>query len=206
MYVPRFNAADDPDQLRELVTAVGVAWVITAAEGGAPDATLLPIVWRADTVIAHFAKANDHWQRIADGQQVLLVVTGPDAYVSPRWYAAKQEHGRVVPTWNYSAVELRGTASVHHDSEWLNHAVSTLTDVHEAGADPAWRVTDAPDAYVAGQLRGIVGLEVAVTSVTGKRKLSQNRSAADRAGVVAGLLAEGGDRRVAEAMSAPDQE
>jgi transcriptional regulator len=205
MYVPRFNAADDVEELRALVSAVGVAWVITAGEGGAPDATLLPIVWRDDSVIVHFAKANDHWQRITEGQQVLVVVSGPDAYVSPRWYAAKQEHGRVVPTWNYSAVELRGTASVHHESDWLNHAVSTLTDVHEAGSDHPWQVTDAPDAYVAGQLRGIVGLEVAVTSVTGKQKLNQNRSAADRAGVVAGIRAEGGDLRVADAMARTDQ-
>jgi transcriptional regulator len=144
------------------------------------------------------ARANAHWQHIGDDAPALVIATGPEAYVSPSWYATKAEHGKVVPTWNYSAVQLRGTARVHHDREWLRAAVTDLTGVHEHDRDEPWHVTDAPAAYVEGQLGGIVGVEITVTGITGKAKLSQNRSEADQRGVVAGL-GEGSD--VAAAMS-----
>lgn len=201
MYTPRFNRVDDESEIRAFVASMRAAWVISAGADG-PDATLLPIVWQEARVIAHFAIANPHWRRIVDGQQVLLVVPGPDAYVSPRWYASKAEHGRVVPTWNYEAVQLRGTAAIHQDAEWLRDAVTLLSDVQEASAPEPWQVTDAPASYVDGQLRGIVGLEVQITSVDGKAKLSQNRSRADQEGVVAGMRAETADHLVADAMQA----
>jgi transcriptional regulator len=129
-------------------------------------------------------------------------VTGAQAYVSPTWYASKAEHGRVVPTWNYSAVQLRGRARVHDDPEWLRTAVDGLVDQHESGRPAPWTTTDAPERYVNGQLRAIVGVEVLVESVQAKAKLSQNRSQADQAGVVSGLRAEGraGATAVADAM------
>lgn len=204
MYTPPFNRSDDEGELREFVSDVRAGWLVTSRAGAVPAASFLPVVWRADTVIAHFAKANPHWREIEDDTPALLIVTGPDAYVSPSWYTAKDEHGKVVPTWNYSAVHLSGTARVHEDTEWLRAAVTDLTDQHEESRDEPWHVTDAPAAYIEGQLRGIVGVELRVTGVEGKAKLSQNRSDADRAGVIDGLRADGrpGDLAVADTMAA----
>jgi transcriptional regulator len=190
MYVPHFNRIDDIDAARAFVHQAAVGTLITVGSDGIPDATLLPILWDGDRAIAHMARANEHWKRIADGSDGLFVVYGPDAYVTPSWYAAKAEHGRVVPTWNYSAVQLRGPVAVHEDSAWLDHAVTALTDRHESERDRPWAVSDAPDKYVAGQLRAIVGVEMRVEDVDAKAKWSQNRSDADRAGVVAGYEAE----------------
>ncbi len=204
--MPRFNALDDDAAIDALVHSAGAGDLVTVGADGTPYATRLPLVWLRDEsrVIAHLAIANPHWRTIVDGSPALLVVSGPQAYVSPAWYAAKAEHGRVVPTWNYSRVELRGTVRVHRDEAWLRDAVTRLTTLHEAARPEPWAVSDAPEAYVDGQLRGIVGIEVAVASVEGKAKLSQNRSEADRAGVIDGLHAEGGPeaQAVADAMVA----
>jgi transcriptional regulator len=195
LYVPHFNAMpqDPDDPVRAFVAAVGTAQVVTVAADGTPDATLLPVLWDGDRLVGHFARANRHWQRIADGSAALAVVTGPDAYVSPGWYATKREHGRVVPTWNYSVVHLRGHATVHDDADFVRDVVTRLTEVHETGREQPWAVTDAPEDYVTKQLRAIVGLEVRVEEVEAKAKLSQNRSAEDRAGVAAGLREQGRD-------------
>lgn len=204
MYTPPFNRADDEGDLRKFVADVRVGWFVTSRVGAAPAASFLPVVWRADTVIAHFAKANPHWREIETDTPALLIVTGPDAYVSPSWYAAKAEHGKVVPTWNYSAVHLTGMARVHEDPEWLRAAVTDLTAQHEEPRDQRWQVSDAPAPYIEGQLRGIVGVQLTVTRVEGKAKLSQNRSDADRVGVIDGLRADGrpGDQAVADEMAA----
>jgi transcriptional regulator len=190
MYTPPFNAVQDEDAIRAMVAAAQTAWLVTVAGDGFPTATLLPIMWRGDVVIAHMAKANSQWRTITDGSPALLIVGGPDAYISPTWYAAKAEHGKVVPTWNYSAVHLTGTVRVHQDSGWLRRAVTDLTEVHEGGREHPWQVTDAPEPYIQGQLNGIVGVEFTVTRVEGKAKFSQNRSEADQRGVVSGLRAE----------------
>ncbi|WP_456694728.1 FMN-binding negative transcriptional regulator [Aeromicrobium sp. P5_D10] len=202
MYTPPFNRVDEEDELRRFVAAVRVGWLVTSRAGAAPAASFLPFVWKGDSVVAHFAKANPHWREIEEDTPALFIVSGPDAYVSPSWYPAKAEHGKVVPTWNYSAVHLTGTARVHHEPEWLRSAVTDLTDRHEGARDEPWHVSDAPTPYIEGQLRGIVGVEVAVTGVVGKAKLSQNRSDADREGVLDGLRADGrpGDLGVADAM------
>jgi len=208
MYTPPFNAVHDEAAVREMVAAYRTAWLVTADDNGLPMATLLPIIWRGDTVIAHMAKGNAHWRGITDGAPGLLIATGPDAYISPAWYAAKAEHGKVVPTWNYSAVQLTGTVRVHQDTDWLQAAVTELTDLHEAGRTHPWHVADAPEQYVNGQLRGIVGIEFDVTRVHGKAKLSQNRSDADQDGVIEGLRDEqlpahsaAGARAIADAMT-----
>jgi len=194
MYVPRFNALDDEDEIRRLVAEVGTAELVTVGPEGFPVATLLPVLWEGDRLLLHMARANEHWRSVADGSPALAVVTGPDGYVSPAWYPATEEHGRTVPTWNYSAVHLTGRARVHDDPAWLRDAVTRLTDRHESGRERPWAVTDAPAAYVEKQLRAIVGVEVTVERVEAKAKLSQNRSEADRAGVVEGLRREGGTR------------
>jgi transcriptional regulator len=193
---------DDPADVRAFVEAIGSAEIVTVGADGIPLATLLPILWSADTrtVIAHMARANPHWREIGDDSPCLAIVAGPQAYISPSWYAAKAEHGRVVPTWNYSAVHLTGTVRVHDDPDWVRDAVTRLTDRHEQPREQPWAVTDAPPTYVDKNLKAIVGLEIAVERVEAKAKLSQNRSDADRAGVVAGLRAEGGNPAVADAM------
>ena len=206
MYAPTFNRVEDEEQARRMVAASGAAELVTVGADGYPVATLLPVLWRGGTVLAHMARANPHWREIGDGSPALLVAAGPQAYVSPSWYAAKAEHGRVVPTWNYTTVHLTGRVRVHDDVEWLRGMVTALTDAHESHREHPWAVTDAPSPYVEGQLRGIVGIELTVERVEAKAKLSQNRSDADRAGVVAGLRAEStpSTTAVADLMDQPD--
>jgi transcriptional regulator len=192
LYVPRFNAMD-PDDIRPFVHAVGTAQLVTVGEDGTPDATFLPVLWEGDRLVGHLARANAHWRRIVDGSPGLAIVTGADTYVSPSWYATKAEHGKVVPTWNYSVVHLRGAVTVHDDPAWVRGLVTRLTDRHEQPRAEPWAVTDAPADYVDKNLRPIVGVELVVGSVEAKAKLSQNRSDEDRAGVAAGLAADGRD-------------
>jgi len=191
MYVPHFATVDDADEIRALVVATGSAELVTTGPDGYPTATLLPVVWDDDRLLFHVARANPHWSAIGDDSPALAVVTGPQAYVSAAWYPSKAEHGRVVPTWNYSAVHFTGRVRVHHDEAWLRDAVTRLTDQHERDRPQPWAVSDAPERYVEKQLRAIVGLELRIERVEAKAKLSQNRSDADRAGVVTGLRAEG---------------
>jgi transcriptional regulator len=195
LYVPHFNAMD-ADDVRPFVDAVATAQLVTVGADGMPDATFLPVLWEGDRLVGHLARANGHWRRIIDGSPALAIVMGPDTYVSPSWYAAKAEHGRVVPTWNYSVVHLRGRVVVHDDPAWVRALVTRLTDRHEQRRDEPWAVSDAPDDYVEKNLRPIVGVEVVVESVEAKAKLSQNRSDEDRAGVAAGLAADGRDPSV----------
>lgn len=212
MYVPAFNAMPERDPRRALVDAVGTALLITASADQTPAATLLPVIWDgpAQRLVFHLARANPHWRGLSEDQPALAVVTGPEAYVSPAWYPSKAEHGRAVPTWNYSSVEFAGRLRVHHDPGWLREAVTRLSDQHEAPraerGHEAWQVTDAPERFVTGQLRAIVGVELLIDRIEGKAKLSQNRSAADVDGVIAGLHAEGGAREaaVADAMRDAD--
>jgi transcriptional regulator len=192
LYVPRLNVMY-PDDVRPFVAAVGTAQLVTVGEDGTPDATFLPVLWEGDRLVGHLARANAHWRRIVGGSPALAIVTGPDTYVSPSWYATKAEHGRVVPTWNYTVVHLRGAVTVHDDAEWVRGLVTRLTEHHEQPRDDPWAVTDAPADYVEKNLRPIVGVEVVVGSVEAKAKLSQNRSDEDRAGVAAGLVADGRD-------------
>jgi len=189
MYVPVFNAVDETEA-RRIVRAVGSAELVTTGADGYPVATLLPVLWEGDRVVAHMARGNPQWKQIEPGTPALAVVAAHQAYVSPSWYAAKAEHGRVVPTWNYSAVHLTGRVTVHDDPQWLRGLLDRLTDAHEAHREQPWRVADAPEVFVTKQLRAIVGIELVVERVEGKAKLSQNRSPQDRAGVVAGLDAE----------------
>lgn len=194
MYVPRFNAMADTDEVHRLVAAVGAAELVTVRPDGYPAATLLPVVWEDDRLVLHMARANPHWRSIEPGTPGLAVVAGPQAYISPSWYAAKEEHGRVVPTWNYTAVHFTGRVEVYDDPEWVRDAVTRLTDLNEQPRELPWSVDDAPDRYVEQQLRAIVGIEFSIETVEGKAKLSQNRSEADQAGVVDGLRREGGGR------------
>lgn len=203
MYVPHYNVIDDEARIRHMVADIGSAQLVTVGSDGFPLATLLPIFWEGDTVTAHMARANPHWRQIGPRAQALLLVTGPQAYISPSWYPSKAEHGNVVPTWNYSAVHLTGHAQIHGDGDWLRQAVDDLVERHEAHRPEPWSSADAPAKYIRGQLRAIVGIEVRVERVEGKAKLSQNRSDEDREGVVRGLRQERsqGSACVAEQMA-----
>lgn len=204
MYVPTFTAVDE-QHARAMVADIASGWLVTAAEAGPPEATLMPILWHGDRIIAHMAKANPHWRHIIDGTPSLMIVTGPEAYISPSWYAAKAEHGKVVPTWNYLAVHLTGEVHIHQEPAWVLGAVTDLTNKHESNRANRWHVSDAPDDYIAAQLKAIVAIEMHIHHVEGKAKLSQNRSEPDRHGVIKGLRTEP-DRRsgttIAEAMNA----
>lgn len=208
VYTPPLNVVHDEARVRAFVAEARTGWLVTVGPDGFPLATLLPIMWQADRVIAHLARANPQWQQLPPGSPGLIVVAGAEAYVSPSWYPAKAEHGKVVPTWNYSAVQLTGMVTVHEDPEWLRRAVTDLTDTHEGDRPHPWQVTDAPEPYVDGQLRGIVGIEFVVVRAEGKSKLSQNRSDADRRSVVEGLRTDaatevlrGADAAQARAMA-----
>ena len=192
LHLPRFNVMD-ADDVRPFVDAAGTAQLVTVGPDGAPDATLLPVLWEGDRLVGHLARANVHWRRMVEDSPALAIVSGRDTYVSPSWYATKAEHGRVVPTWNYSVVHLRGRLRIHDDPEWVRALVTRLTDRHEQPREEPWQVTDAPGNYIDKNLRPIVGVELVVESVEAKAKLSQNRSDEDRSGVAAGLAADGRD-------------
>jgi transcriptional regulator len=138
----------------------------------------------------HLARANEQGRDLATASECLVVFQGPQAYVTPSWYASKREHGRVVPTWNYATVHAWGRPSVHEDPAWLHAQISDLTTRHEAPRSQPWAVTDAPDAFVAAQMRAIVGVEIPIARIEGKWKVSQNRPEADRVGVRDGLGTE----------------
>jgi transcriptional regulator len=154
------------------------------------------------TLRGHVARANALWKECPTEQDVLVVFHGPNTYVTPSWYPAKQEHGKVVPTWNYVVVHAYGRARFTHDAEWLRDHVTQNTNRHEAGRAEPWKVTDAPPDYIDKQLRAIVGVEIPLTRLFGKWKANQNRSAADVRGVIQGLNEDG--NAFVRAMRDPD--
>lgn len=194
MYQPPGFAETDEDVMRALIAAHPLGLLISASPEGV-EANPIPFLVSVNDGLtrlrAHLARANQQWKHIRDGASVLVVFQGADTYVTPSWYRSKAEHGKVVPTWNYAMVQARGTASVEQDPEWLGAQVRELTDHHEAGRPTPWKVEDAPEKFVTAQLRGIVGLDIAVTELTGKWKVSQNRPESDREGVEAGLMETG---------------
>jgi len=202
MYVPTHFAADDA-AVHDLLSQPSAADLVTVTPVGLL-ASLLPFIYdptvgRHGTLLAHLARANEQWRQPVIGE-ALAIVRGPDAYVSPSWYASKTEHGRVVPTWNYITAHIYGTVTVHDDPAWVEQLVRRLTNQHEAHRADPWSVDDAPDKFIAGQLRAIVGVELAISRVEAKFKLSQNRPEADITGVVNGLEAHG-DTAAATAVS-----
>lgn len=208
MYLPEHFAISDVDSVAAYVESVGAADIVTFS-GERLVSSLVPVIWDRSVgehgrLLAHISVANSQWREAKSDVPALAIVHGPQAYISPSWYASKRDHGRVVPTWNYSAVHFAGRAEVHEDPAWLLDAVTRLTDAHEGNRAEPWAVDDAPGPYIDKQLRAIVGVEFAIERIEGKAKLSQNRDDADAAGVVAGLRREGGAReqQVADAMEA----
>ncbi|RUW64462.1 MULTISPECIES: FMN-binding negative transcriptional regulator [unclassified Mesorhizobium] len=202
MYIPPTFRDDDKESLRATIRAARLATLVTATTEG-PQATPLPLLLDENegehgVIYGHVAKANPQWRAPALGDG-LAIFMGPDAYVTPAWYQAKQETGKVVPTWNYVAVHAYGPIEFFDDADRLLDVVTRLTTLHEDGRASPWAVSDAPPDFIQAQLKGIVGLRMPITRLEGKRKMSQNRNAADRAGVVSGLAASDrpSDREVA---------
>lgn len=187
MYLPP-KFAPSPDDIAAALARAGFAQLVTHGPDGLL-VTPLPLLYDADrhALLGHVARANPHWH--AAGCPSVAIFTGPQGYVSPSLYATKSETGKVVPTWNYEVLNVFGALTIHDDADWLRELVGRLTDHHEAGRDAPWRVTDAPEAFVRGQINAIVGIELPVDRIEAKAKMSQNQPARNRAGVVAGLAA-----------------
>ncbi|QND49995.1 FMN-binding negative transcriptional regulator [Rhizobium lusitanum] len=190
MYVPPAFREDDPAELHAMMREARLCNLITATADGLLS-TPLPLFLDPDegehgTLYGHLARANPQWKMPVIGN-ALAIFMGPDAYVSPSWYATKREHGKVVPTWNYAAVHAYGPVEFFEDGDRLLEVVSRLTNLYERPRAEPWAVTDAPEPFIKAQLKGIVGLRLPIGRIEGKRKMSQNRSAADRAGVAEGL-------------------
>jgi transcriptional regulator len=207
MYVPAHFAAGDLAEIAAFVDRAGTADLVTF-DGTQPVSTLLPVIWdrtegQNGRLLGHVARSNPQWSTAAPGVPALAIVHGPQAYISPSWYQSTREHGRTVPTWNYTTVHFTGPVTFHRDDDWLRDVVTRLTERYEAGRERRWWVSDAPDQFIAGQLRAIVGVELLVERIEAKNKLSQNRPPQDRANVIAALRAERGDgaRAIAELMA-----
>jgi len=194
MYQPPHFREERLEVQHALIRAHPLGLMITSGEDG-PLANPVPFLLDAEAapkgvLRAHLARANRQWQALAAGEPALAVFQGVDTYVTPSWYETKKETGKVVPTWNYAIVQVRGPVRVIEDKEWLRRQITALTAQHEGGRTEPWAVTDAPEDFVAAQLKGIIGIEMTIEAIEGKWKVSQNRPAPDRIGVAEGLAAE----------------
>lgn len=204
MYLPKHFEQQDTQAIAQLLALNPLATLVWHSAQGL-TAEHLPLMFERGagdgvhgTLRGHVARANPVWREAA-GAPVLAVFQGPQAYITPSWYPSKAETAKVVPTWNYAVVHVRGTLRIVEDAQWLRALVGRLTDTHEAARTQRWQVGDAPDDYIASMLAAIVGIEMPIEAMQGKWKVGQNRSSADRAGVVAGLDAQAGD--AAQAMA-----
>jgi len=219
VYLPKHFTARDRAVVEAFVDGAGAADLVTF-DGTKPVASLIPIIWDRPAgapggtgtgenghgrLLGHLALANPQWRSAGPGTVALAIVHGPQAYVSPSWYPSTARHGKVVPTWNYVSVHITGRLAIHRDPAWIRDVVSRLTARHEAGRPSRWRVDDAPGDFIDGQLRAIVGVELAIATVEAKEKLSQNRDVEDRAGALDGLRREPGPgaAAIADLMATP---
>jgi transcriptional regulator len=209
MYLPAHFAESRPEVLFDLVRSHPFGLLVTQNKNGGIDANSVPFFLDPGTdgapgvLRAHVARANPLWKTARDDVDALVVFEGPQGYVSPAWYPSKAEHGKVVPTWNYVMVQARGRLRAIEDRDWLLAFVTRLTDRHEGTRAAPWAVSDAPRDYIETMLGAIVGIEIPLTALVGKWKVSQNRPAADREGVVDSLLREDGDEGLAQQVRAP---
>jgi transcriptional regulator len=200
MYLPKYFSEDGAEVLAAFVRAHPLGMLVTL-DGARPEVDLVPMLLEVAPrrqLRGHVARANAVAKRVADGGEVLVVFRGADRYITPSWYAQKRIDGKVVPTWNYSVVQVRGRIRWFDAPDRLLAIVTDLTRTHESPRAAPWSVDDAPEAYVASMLGAIVGFEIEVESITGKFKASQNRNEADRRGVAAGLAADGVPPEVAD--------
>jgi transcriptional regulator len=193
VYVPKGFEMDAGD-VREFLLHHGAGDLVTHAQGQLL-ATLIPFVYDPSVgpqgaLRGHLARNNEQWQHHSEGE-ALVIIRGPDTYITPAWYATKREHGRVVPTWNYVTAHVYGELTIHDDVAFVGRVVQDLTEKHEAGREQPWAVSDAPASFIAGQLRAVVGVQLLISRVHAKAKVSQNRPDADIDGVLHGLRRSG---------------
>jgi transcriptional regulator len=193
LYIPKHYQETDLRVLHALIDAHPfAAWVTVGAAGLIVNH--IPFLFDADrgqygTLVGHVAKANPVWRELAPDKPSVVIFQGPHSYISPSWYPSKQQDGKVVPTWNYAVVHAHGVPRIIHEREWLLRLVQRLTVKHESGREVPWSVADAPAEFIARNLEAIVGIEIPITALEGKWKMSQNQPLANRLGVVAGLRA-----------------
>lgn len=195
MYNPSQFEETRPEVLRDLIVTHPFGALVTLTSAGL-DANHIPFEFSATegphgTLRGHVARANRVWQDFSRDVEVLVIFSGPSSYITPSWYETKKETGKVVPTYNYCTVHAHGPLRIHDDREWLRGMVTRLTQRHESARPAPWAVADAPTDFINQQLAAIVGIEIPITRIAGKWKVSQNRPAADQAGVVTGLRAQG---------------
>lgn len=191
MYQPKHFEETRLDVLQGLVASQPLSTLVTLSDAGLV-ADQIPMLLRANegpmgTLVGHVARANPLWRETLLETPVLVIFQGPQHYISPGWYPTKQEHGKVVPTWNYVVVQARGLLRVHDDADWVRQQASQITDQQERGSARPWAVDDAPRAYTDSMIQAVVGISIAVTHWAGKWKLSQNQPAINRDGVVQAL-------------------
>lgn len=197
MYLPAHFAVTRPEELQRIIREHPLGMLVTHGSHGL-DADHIPFEYDPGedglgVLSAHVARANPVWQRCPSGTPVMVVFRGAQAYVSPNWYPSKHDTHRQVPTWNYEVVHAHGTLTVHDDERFVRRIVARLTRRHEAAEPKPWKMGDSAPEFIDGMLRNIVGIEIAVASLVGKRKLSQNKEARDRLGAADTLAARGID-------------
>ena len=195
MYQPPHHREDRLDVLHPLIRAHPLGALVTFGAGGL-SANLIPFILNSaaspkGVLKCHVARANPQWRDFDPAVEALVIFQGAERYITPSWYAAKREHGKVVPTWNYATVQARGPMRAIEDRDWLAAQIAALTAANESRRAEPWAVADAPESFVQSQIKGIVGIEISISRIEGKWKVSQNRPEADRAGVVAGLREAG---------------
>lgn len=197
MYQPQHFREDDLGTQHAFIRARPLGLLVSAgADGLAANLipfTLYPAEGEFGTLRCHVSRANQQWRDLQQADECMVAFLGPQAYITPTWYTTKRETSKVVPTWNYATVHAWGRPVVTDDPTWLRRQLDDLTDVNEGRRPEPWRVDDAPADFLASQIKGIVGIELAITRIEGKWKMSQNRPEADRVGVAAGLSAQGGE-------------
>ena len=205
MYLPKHFEETRPEPLHAFIAAHPLGLLITSDTNGVVvnpiPFLLLPRQGEQGTLIGHVARANPVWRELGQGGEALVVFQGAQGYISPGWYPAKQEHGKVVPTWNYSTVQVRGPLKVHDTPDAVRAVVHALTTHHEAGQRAPWAMADAPADYIETMLGAIVMIEVPVVELVGKFKLGQNRGTADRVGTEAGLNDRGNTALAADILA-----
>lgn len=207
VYLPSHDEAPSRADVAQLIAAVPLATLITT-DGNALSANHIPFLLEADAggdrLVGHVARANDVWREGNHSGESLVVFNGADHYVSPTWYPSKQEHHQVVPTWNYLVAHVYGELVIHDDLRWTRGVVAKLTGAMEQGRRDPWHMGQAPVDYLAGRLQDIVGIELRVTHIVGKFKVSAARSAEDRHGAADGIAAESGTSPLVDEMRAVD--
>ena len=191
MYIPTSFRETRIERLHDLIVEHPLGLLITHGDNGL-EASPIPFLLYADEgkqgmLCAHLAKANLHWQALTGDAECLVVFQGPEGYVTPSWYPSKTETHKAVPTWNYATVQVWGNASVTEDPEWLRRHLDDLTRHHEQSRPQPWSVSDAPENYIANQMKAIIGIEIPINRIDGKWKMSQNKDDADREGVIVGM-------------------